>query len=51
MLNLRLALKQSNVTGLQQTLMAVSTPGNAQYRQFLSKSEVRPFYYLFLVSI
>lgn len=41
MLNLRLALKQNNITGLQQQLLAVSTPGNAQYRQFLSKAEVR----------
>jgi tripeptidyl-peptidase I len=42
-LNLRLALVQSDRAGLEDALMAVSTPGNAQYRQFLSKEEVEAF--------
>ena len=41
MLNLRLALAQTNPDGLVQSLMDVSTPGNALYGQHLTKEEVR----------
>ena len=41
MLNLRLALTSSNMTGLESVLYAVSTPDSAQYGQYLSKEEVR----------
>lgn len=40
-LSLRFALSQSDFAGLETALYAVSTPGNARYRQFLSKEEVR----------
>ena len=39
-LNLRLAFVQSDRIGLEDALMAVSTPGDAQYGKFLSKEEV-----------
>lgn len=39
-LNLRLALKQSDMAGLQNALFDVSTPGNALYGQHLTKEEV-----------
>jgi len=42
-LNLRLALVQSDRAGLEDALMAVSTPGDAQYGKFLSKEEVEAF--------
>ncbi|EKM54114.1 uncharacterized protein PHACADRAFT_257728 [Phanerochaete carnosa HHB-10118-sp] len=42
-LNLRIALTQSNPQGLTDALMEVSTPGNALYQQFLSKEEVEAF--------
>jgi len=42
-LYLRLALVQSDRAGLEDALMAVSTPGDAQYGQFLSKEEVEAF--------
>ena len=41
MLNLRIALVQNDIEGLQNALMDVSTPGNALYGQHLSKEEVR----------
>ena len=40
MLNLRIALVQSDPAGLEKALMDVSTPGNALYGQHLSKEEV-----------
>lgn len=40
-LNLRLALKQNNISGLQSTLLEISTPGNALYGQTLTNEEVR----------
>ena len=40
MLNLRLALAQTNPDGLVQSLMDVSTPGNALYGQHLTKEQV-----------
>lgn len=41
MLNLRIALAQSDPDGLINSLMDVSTPGNALYGQHLTKEEVR----------
>lgn len=41
MLNLRIALKQTNTAGLEQALYAVSTPGSKVYGQHLTKEEVR----------
>ncbi|KAF9009886.1 family S53 protease-like protein [Cyathus striatus] len=42
-LNLRIALTQSDMAGLEKALMDVSTPGNALYGQHLSKEEVEAF--------
>ena len=39
MLNLRIALVNSDIAGLEDKLFAVSTPGNALYGQHLSKEE------------
>jgi hypothetical protein len=39
-LNLRIALRQSDPQGLEDKLMAVSTPGNELYGQHLTKEEV-----------
>jgi hypothetical protein len=38
---LRIALKSADVSGLQRSLLAVSTPGNAQYGRHLTADEVR----------
>lgn len=43
MLNLRMALAQSDPDGLVASLMDVSTPGNALYGQHLTREEVRVF--------
>ena len=43
MLNLRLALVQSDPQGLEDALYAVSTPSSALYGQFLTKEEVMFF--------
>ena len=40
MLNLRIQLAQTDIAGLEDALMAVSTPGNALYGQHLTKEEV-----------
>ncbi|KAF5314952.1 hypothetical protein D9619_007616 [Psilocybe cf. subviscida] len=40
MLNLRIALKQTDMAGLEQMLFAVSTPGSETYGQHLTKEEV-----------
>ena len=40
-LNLRLALVNSNMSRLEDELYAVSTPGNARYGQHLTKEQVR----------
>ena len=40
-LSLRLALKQTNITGLQHMLLEISTPGNALYGRSLTNEEVR----------
>ncbi|KAI0675073.1 family S53 protease-like protein [Trametes maxima] len=42
-LSLRLALKQSDPTGLVDKLYDVSTPGSSNYRKFLSKAEVESY--------
>ncbi|KAI0043881.1 family S53 protease [Auriscalpium vulgare] len=42
-LSLRLALKQTDIKGLQDALYDVSTPGSAKYGQHLSKEEVHNF--------
>ena len=39
--NLRLALKQANITGLQHMLLDISTPGHALYGRSLTNDEVR----------
>ena len=39
-LNMRIALTQSDPAGLEDALMAVSTPGSASYGQHLTKEEV-----------
>ncbi|KAI0261739.1 subtilisin-like protein [Gloeopeniophorella convolvens] len=42
-LELRIALTQNDVSGLEDALMAVSTPGNERYGKHLSKEEVGMF--------
>lgn len=44
-ISLKLALVQSDLSGLEQKVYAVSTPGNAEYGQHLSKEEVRSGYF------
>ena len=41
MLKLRIQLAQNDIAGLEDALMAVSTPGNALYGQHLTAEEVR----------
>ena len=48
-LNLRLAIKQSDVAGLQKALYDVSTPGGALYGQHLTKEEVYQKYFITFV--
>ncbi|KAJ7504951.1 family S53 protease-like protein [Mycena galericulata] len=42
-LTLRVALASNNVAGLQTKLASVSTPGSPDFRQWLSKDEVKAF--------
>ncbi|KAJ7110990.1 family S53 protease-like protein [Mycena epipterygia] len=42
-LTLRFALAANNVTGLQDKLTSVSTPGSPNFRKWLSKDEVKSF--------
>ncbi|KAJ7461623.1 family S53 protease [Mycena latifolia] len=42
-LNLRLALTQRDIAGLQDTVYEISTPGNARYGQYLTQDEVGQF--------
>jgi tripeptidyl-peptidase-1 len=42
-IRLRIALHQNNIAGLEDALMAVSTPGNALYGQHLTQEEVNTF--------
>ena len=46
MLNLRVALTSTNMTGLQSELYSVSTPGSANYGQHLTKEQVNPISFL-----
>lgn len=39
-LNLRVALTQRDISGLEQRLLEVSSPDHADFRQWLSKEEV-----------
>lgn len=42
-LTLRLALAQSNVQGLEDTVYDISTPGSPRYGQYLTQAEVMSF--------
>jgi hypothetical protein len=46
-LTLRLGLAHSDIAGLEERLMAVSTPSSADYGKFLTKEQVRDFPYFF----
>ncbi len=50
-LNLRLALKQANITGLQQMLLDISTPGHALYGRSLTNDEVRSVTNIYIIPI
>ncbi len=41
-ITLRIALAQNDMTGLEEALYSVSTPGSSAYGQYLSKAEVGP---------
>ncbi|KAE9389561.1 hypothetical protein BT96DRAFT_1003123 [Gymnopus androsaceus JB14] len=43
MLTLRVALTSSNIAGLEEKLMSLSTPGSPEFRQWLSMEEVKSF--------
>ncbi|KAJ7844184.1 family S53 protease-like protein [Mycena leptocephala] len=43
MLTLRVALASNNIAGLEEKLMSLSTPGNPEFRQWLSMEEVKAF--------
>ncbi|KAF7361002.1 Family S53 protease-like protein [Mycena sanguinolenta] len=43
MLTLRVALTSNNVAGLEEKLRSISTPGSPEFRQWLSKDEVKSF--------
>ncbi|KZV98447.1 family S53 protease [Exidia glandulosa HHB12029] len=43
MLNMRIALKQNDISGLEDALMAVSDPASALYGQHLTKEQVEAF--------
>lgn len=51
MLNLRIALVNSDMAGLEDKLYAVSTPGSDLYGQHLSKEEVRTFRFISFYSL
>ncbi|KAJ7203082.1 subtilisin-like protein [Mycena pura] len=42
-LTLRFGLAPNNLSGLQEKLTSISTPGNSDFRQWLSKDEVKSF--------
>ncbi|KAJ7248940.1 subtilisin-like protein [Mycena rebaudengoi] len=42
-LTLRFGLTPNNLSGLQEKLVSISTPGNEDFRQWLSKDEVKSF--------
>ncbi|KAK7045080.1 family S53 protease-like protein [Favolaschia claudopus] len=43
MLTLRFGLASNNIAGLQEKLLSVSTPGNSDFRQWLSQDEIKAF--------
>lgn len=43
-INLRAALVQNDIAGLEQELYAVSTPGSQRYGQYLTQAEVNLMY-------
>ncbi|KAF7346645.1 Family S53 protease-like protein [Mycena sanguinolenta] len=43
MLTLRFGLTPNNLSGLQEKLVSISTPGSSDFRQWLSKDEVKSF--------
>ncbi|KAK7000287.1 family S53 protease-like protein [Favolaschia claudopus] len=43
MLTLRFGLASSNIAGLQDRLLSISTPGSQDFRQWLSQDEVKTF--------
>ncbi|KAJ7659453.1 family S53 protease-like protein [Mycena rosella] len=43
MITLRVALASTNVAGLEAKLISVSTPGSSEFRQWLSKDDVKAF--------
>lgn len=42
-MRMRIALRQSNITGLHDELIEISTPASARYGQHLTKEQVRYF--------
>ncbi|KAJ6505281.1 family S53 protease-like protein [Mycena sanguinolenta] len=42
-LTLRFGLAPNNISGLQEKLVSISTPGSSDFRQWLSKDEVKSF--------
>ncbi|KAF7346644.1 Family S53 protease-like protein [Mycena sanguinolenta] len=42
-LTLRFGLAANNLSGLQEKLVSISTPGSSEFRQWLSKDEVKSF--------
>ncbi|KAJ7249982.1 subtilisin-like protein [Mycena rebaudengoi] len=42
-LTLRFGLTPNNLSGLQEKLVSISTPGNMDFRQWLSKDEIKSF--------
>jgi hypothetical protein len=50
MLTLRVGLVQGDMAGLEERLMAVSTPSSSEFRQWLSKEEARLFFLYFVSS-
>ncbi|KAJ7908864.1 family S53 protease-like protein [Mycena leptocephala] len=42
-ITIRVALAPKNIAGLQEKLMSISTPGTSDFRQWLSKDEVKAF--------
>jgi tripeptidyl-peptidase-1 len=52
-ITLRFALASNNLPGLQEKLLDISTPGRAEFRQWLSQDEVRipPFPYILVQTV
>ncbi|KAK7036252.1 family S53 protease-like protein [Favolaschia claudopus] len=43
MLTLRFGLASNNIAGLHEKLLSISTPGNSNFRQWLSQDEIKTF--------